>query len=74
MGDKRFTVKGAARNTVENAARNGIAVTADSAAVAVMQTWCYGNSYRNSLEIIAALGIPQDMTFGELQRRLEDPE
>jgi hypothetical protein len=62
------------RLTVKNAARNGIDVSADSAAARVMQTWCYGNSYKNSMEILAALGIPKNMTVSELQRRLKDPE
>ena len=54
----------------EGAARNGINAPEGTIANVVIQTWCYGNSYANSIEIIRALGLDPAMATSELTRRI----
>jgi len=62
----------AGSRALEGAARNGIDAPEGTIANVVIQTWCYGNSYTNSIEIIRALGLDPTMTTTELARRIDD--
>ena len=54
-------------DTARNAARNGLDAPVGSIANVAMQTWCYGNAYHNSIEIIQAIGLDPLMTLDELR-------
>jgi hypothetical protein len=52
--------------------KGGVTFRAGSVAHAAAMTWQYGNSYRNSVEIVEALGLDPDMLLTDLQNAIRD--
>jgi hypothetical protein len=52
--------------------RGGFTFTEGTVSAVVAHTWLYGNSARNSIDIVLALGLDPDMLLSDLQNAIYD--